>query len=479
MAKFHFENDHKDLGETRRIDDITRQVQKLDKDNEATGGENTDSSDKFRRKTDGKIFSVSVKAAVVLVIFALLFIVGIGFLLYSILSEQRQPGAASSNQSSSSQYEAIGEKQIKYALITAAGENSLELYSFDESKIFKADFSQSVIITGTTGGQLSKANLKYGMLVSADISSEGKIVSVRWPQDAWHIDSTTGVKTDANAKTISAGNESYSYDEQSLFAYNGDSFDPSELNVHDTVTLYGVNKKLYSAIIEHRHGNVVLKNAENITDLAVFVDLVHVDDINGNSVPVSFGKHNVVVSGSNIPDFLSSIDVTDNASIEVDLSSGADNKRIHITSNVKGYVITVNGNSYAPDTSEIGVKTGTYSVTVSAPGYKSADYTADCTTGDAEINAVLEKNGSSSQPGTSSNPPVPPDQTLTGNVTINSSPGWARIYADGKYIGVSPVLISLSYGEHTITAQLDGRDNINQDIIVNSPDKIVSMNFDK
>lgn len=478
MANFHFEKDNKDLGETRRIDDINRQIQKLDK-NKKTDISKDNSIKKSDGNKNGKIFSLSVKTAVVLIIIAFIFIIGIGFLLFSILSEQGQKENNKAVSSLEDEVTSTGEKQITYACITSVNANELEFYSISSGNLIKAPFSSTVVITGTNGGRLLKSDLKRGLLVSVDMTNDGKISFIRWPKDAWHINSTTGVKIDSNAKTITVGNETYSYDDNTMFSYMGSDFNSGDLNENDTLTLYGVKGRLYSAIIDHCHGNIVLKNADNIQNLSVFVDLVRIENIKNMIIPVSAGKHNVVISGTNISDFLCSVDIKDKDNVEIDLSGSADNRRINISSNAKGYIVTVNGNAYAPNTSEIAVKQGIYEVNVSAPGYKGATYTADCRNGDASIDAELEKDETGTSDTTSQSETPPLNQNSMGSVTVNSNPGWARIYADGKYIGVSPVMVSLTYGQHTITAQLDGKDNINQDIQINSPDKTVTMDFEK
>ncbi|MCI2001285.1 MAG: PEGA domain-containing protein [Clostridia bacterium] len=484
MANFHFENDNKDLGETRRIDDINKQIQQIDnkkKKSEIPSDNNVLNKPIYKKKEDKeRIFSLSVKTAIVLIIVAFIFIIGIGFMLFSIFSETGQRGNSNAASSLEDDKNPTEEKQIDYAFITSLNENEAEFYSLSSRENIKAPFSPSVVITGTNGGRLSKSDLRRGQLVSVDISKEGKISCIRWPNDAWHIDSTTGVKVDTDAKTFTVANETYNYDSDSMFLYNGNDIYPRDINESDTVTLFGVNGKLYSAIVEHIHGNIILKNTENIKNLSVFVDLVHIDDIKNMTIPVSAGKHNVVISGTNISDFLCSVDIKDNDSVDIDLAGTADNKRIIISSNAKDYTVNVNGNAYAANTSEIAVKQGIYDVTVSAPGYKSKTFKADCTSNDAIIDAELENTesgGFEAPPKSDTNPQ--PDQNSNEYVTINSNPGWARIYVDGKYIGISPVMVSLTYGQHTVTAQLDGRDNIYQDIQVNGPDKVINMDFDK
>ena len=60
-----------------------------------------------------------------------------------------------------------------------------------------------------------------------------------------------------------------------------------------------------------------------------------------------------------------------------------------------------------------------------------------------------------------------------------TDPGWMRVYVDGEYVGVSPVMVKLEYGEHTVRA-VDSNNDDNMEevkVTVDGPDKTVTVEF--
>jgi hypothetical protein len=60
---------------------------------------------------------------------------------------------------------------------------------------------------------------------------------------------------------------------------------------------------------------------------------------------------------------------------------------------------------------------------------------------------------------------------LFGDITIYSEPGWAKVYIDGTYKGVAPIMDKLSYGEHYVKLELDGYDTYGEHIIIDRPEQ--------
>ena len=66
---------------------------------------------------------------------------------------------------------------------------------------------------------------------------------------------------------------------------------------------------------------------------------------------------------------------------------------------------------------------------------------------------------------------------VQGSLTVFTEPGWAKIYVDGNYVGVAPVMVKLDYGKHNIKAKDDSGVVEEKDINIDGPDKTVKIEF--
>ena len=247
-----------------------------------------------------------------------------------------------------------------------------------------------------------------------------------------------------------------------------------------------MNGYILSAKIEKAHGYIVLKNADEIENITVKIDFGEPINADNLIIPVPAGRHTIVVSGDNIDDYMSEADVKEKEQFEIDLGKFSEALRITFDVNADDYNVKINGVDYPPNTTEVAVSRGVYNIVITAQGYEDFITTVNCENDNAHVSAVLNKLSSTqNKPETGIKPPetgnIPPKPNTSnkhqGNLTIYTDPGWAKVYVDGEYIGVSPVMVKLDYGKHNVKAK-DSEGNIEEtDVNIDSPDKTVTLDF--
>ena len=266
----------------------------------------------------------------------------------------------------------------------------------------------------------------------------------------------------------------------------GNEIYPGDVSETDIVSIYGKGQNIISLKVNKYHGYAVLKNSDKINDMQIKVDFEEIEVPESMVIPLAAGKHTILVSGSNIDDYMSEIDVDDNENIEIDLSEAAKSPHIVLNVNVSNYNVFINGQEYPQNTTEVAVESGVYDIRITSEGYRDFTRKVDCSNGSVNIDIKLEKiqneqntSGSiiSGEPPKNSN--EKPVDVKEGNLTIMTDPGWMRVYVDGEYVGVSPVMVKLEYGEHTVRA-VDSNNDDNMEevkVTVDGPDKTVTVEF--
>lgn len=477
MGNYKFEEDKNNFGETRRLDTIHKEVQKIEKEikNKKIHSQVSENND--------TVFGINKKIAVIIVIVCAVFIICGCFVISKMLEkdETLQNGGNTSENILDSQEEV---SDISCGIITEKNTKEISVLSVATGEIKSFKLSNSTIITAPNGGRISLKDLSRGDVVSVVLSDNGEAQQVRFPENAWYYQSVLGVSVDAFAMTAEIDGKEFNYNDETIFTSGTNDIYPGDIDETDIVTAYGIGSNLLSAKIEKTHGYLVFKNAEEIGNLSVKVDFGESKPVTNLIFPIPAGRHVVVVSGDNIDDYMVEAMVEEKQQFEVDLGKFSEALRITFNVNVDDYNVNINGVDYPPNTTEVAVSRGIYDIIITAEGYKDFITTVNCEKDNADVTAVLNKisqpqnnpQGDFNSIGTEPKPETP-NQVQQGNLTIYTDPGWAKVYVDGEYIGVSPVMVRLDYGKHNVKAK-DSEGNIEEtDVNIDSPDKTVTLDF--
>ena len=484
MGNYKFEKDNNNFGETRRLDTIHKEVQKIEKDikNRKINMES------FQDDKIDTVFGINKKIAVIIVIICALFIICGCYVISKMVDGSSTP---QNNGNASNGENLLPEKDestefISCGVITEKHTKEISVLDVETGKISVVKLSNSTVITGSNGGRISLKDLTRGDIVSVVLSETGEAQQLRFPENAWYYESVLGVKVDAALMTAEIDGKKFTYDNETIFSYNESDIYPGDIEEADILTAYGIGEYILSAKIEKAHGYIVLKNADEIENITVKIDFGEPIKADNLIIPVPAGRHTIVVSGDNIDDYMSEADVKEKEQFEIDLGKFSEALRITFDVNADDYNVKINGVDYPPNTTEVAVSRGVYNIVITAQGYEDFITTVNCENDNAHVSAVLNKLSSTqNKPETGIKPPetgnIPPKPNTSnkhqGNLTIYTDPGWAKVYVDGEYIGVSPVMVKLDYGKHNVKAK-DSEGNIEEtDVNIDSPDKTVTLDF--
>jgi PEGA domain. len=486
LGTYNYEDEGKDFGETVRIDIINEKVRKSEELNPSPEPEDTQDE---KDENDGNIEYSSqgsydggneplgnsiVRLSIIGGVVVFVFIFAVVFLSQSDLIGGVKAENTETNNNDISQ--GVAQDEGQYAIILNADSNrTVSFYSIKDKTHLSLTVDNATILTDSKGGSINYSELKIGdVVVVSERDDTGNADKIRIPDDVWHKENITGVKVDTSAGTVEYSDVIYTYGDDTFFVEDGNSVYPGDISETDTVTLIGKNNALFVARLEKSHGHLVFKNLDKIENAVIKVDgeVAEIDKAN-SMLEVVEGGHKIVVSGTNIEDYAIDINIISNDTTVVDLNEAdlikkTDTGVIKLNVNQSDYTVILDGVPYLQSTTEIIAEKGKHKIEIVKPGYEKTGMDVKVEDKAAEVNIKLKELKVSEEK----------TEVSEGNVSVYSTPGWAKVYIDGEYIGIAPVMKKLSYGEHYIKAELEGYDEFRTHITVNSPDKAITAKFE-
>ncbi len=492
MKEYNFD-ENKNMGETVRIDDIKLRLNEMEEQGEGYDGEyddfdeyddyddyngddyDDDYDDPFgttaevpsrdvrtaaRRSTSipsgsarhsGKKTGRQAKKPVKW-LYVLAAVVMVIFVFAAVFFVKNMEGARNDDEQTAQADESF------YGVVSSVSDNTFEIINTATGKITFYTVGKDVAITKADGRKAAYTTINRGDIIKIGLSEEtGDIVSIDYTDDVWEKKNVTDLEIDQDKKTISNGVTTYDYDKNTLFIYNGEFIKAEDLDKSDTVTLKGVDDKVWTVTVEKYHGYIKLENVDKIDNPVITIDGKEVE-FEDNQAPVSAGAHSLGISGSNIEDLTVDIHITAGEVYSVDLASVQEKTGVlTLNVNVDDCIIVVNGKQVSKDEPVV-LSLGTYPISVSAEGYKTYNGTVVIDEPLVEVDIELEKI-----------------EVKTATITVDSTPSGATVYANGAVIGVTPFTTQINYGDYKITFKKDGYMDYNVDTSVNEDRKTISV----
>ena len=479
MGNYNFEDKSKDFGETVRIDTINHEVRKRQEPETEFEDDKIEEDRRYmpqgRGKGDSGFWGSSVvRLSMIGGIIVFVFIFAVAFLSQSGWLSGTKTQNTQMNDNDISQ--GLNQDQGVYAIILNADYNrTVRFYSINDKKHLSLTVDSETILTGANGGSMDYASLKIGdVVVVSQRASTGNAAKIFVPEDVWRKENITEVKVDTTANTVEYEGAIYNYGDDTFFVENGNSVYPGDISQTDIVTLIGKSNMLFTARVEKTHGHVVFKNMDKVENPVITLDGEPVElEQESGMLEVPEGSHVIGVSGTNVEDYEFDLIILPNEKKVIDVSEkgivpteGMGLIKLNITPS--GYNVLLDGVPYLQSTSEIAAEKGTHKLEVVKPGYEKVSVDVTLAEETVVINMNLQKNNKAESKA----------ENNEGNVSVYSDPGWAKVYVDGEYIGIAPVMVKLSYGEHYIEAELEGYDKFKTHVTVDSPDKAITAKFE-
>ncbi len=345
-----------------------------------------------------------------------------------------------------------------YGVVASLRDNKFEIIDTQNGSTAFYTIDPDITVTKADGRKAAYSVVSRGDIIYIGLSeASGDIISIEYTDDVWEKDNFSDLIVNTDEKTISNGAVTYSYDKNTLFIYNGDFINADDLTVDDTVTLRGLDNKVWTVTVEKYHGFIKIENVDKIDGLKITIDNEE-KTFEDNMVSVSAGVHSLGISGENIETLKVDIHVTAGEIYAIDMASVQEKTGVlSLNINVDDCIVVVDGKQVDKD-SPIVLSMGSYPISVSAEGYKTYNGTVNISEPLVELAIELEKI-----------------EIKTAQITVESTPSGATVYANGAIIGVTPFTTQINYGDYQITVRKDGYEDYSLSTTVNEGQKNISV----
>lgn len=476
MREYNF-NENKNMGETVRIDDIKmklNEMEELGDDAENDSNSIEDDSDEYEEYEDdfGKTAEVPIKSVTNKTGVTkksgkaandshndkskLILIISVAILVVAVVMVAVALATRTENNNDS-----VAENtdcRYFYGVVVSVSDNKFEVIDTNDGKASMYSVGENMTVTLNGGKEAVDTSVSRGDIAYFQVSKEtDEIVSIEYSDTEWEKNNFKNVEVNEDNNTISNGEVNYKYDDNTIFIYDGELIKAEDLCSEDVVTLKGINETVWVVDVEKYHGFIQLENVDKIQDAEITVDGKKMD-FEDNKAAVSAGTHSLGISGSNIDTLTVDIHIAEGEVYSVDMASVQEKTGVLMLNvNVDDCIIIVDGKQVDKE-SPVVLSMGTYTISVSAEGYKTYSGTVDINEPLVQLDIELEKI-------------VQPKASLT----VDSNPQGATVYANNVVIGITPFTAQVDYGDYKITFKKDGYSDYYIDTSVNEDQKSISV----
>lgn len=347
-------------------------------------------------------------------------------------------------------------KTISFRLF-GKGEN----YDF---RLEEAAYIYSAYDNAMTLSQLDMGDVAY---ITYD-AVQRTLHEIHLTNDAVCHRAVTDISLNNAYRTISFFNKNYEYSQNVVVVSGKELITPEQLSAKDLLTVYEMDKKVVSIVVERGHGYLSLTGVDLFMGGYVDVGGEIIRTINKDMMLlVTEGEYKVSVSHKGYYGY-KTVKIERDKVSTVDFSeivaNTVENGNVFFNIDVKGAKLYLNGEETDYSQGVLTLPTGSYSVRVSAEGYENyvdkveiiADYqkidikmTPDEEQETKTQASTTARETSSSTGVTSQYETETATKVSTKNRVYIDGPAGASIYFDGTYIGTAPFDFAMVTGEHT------------------------------
>ncbi|MDR3238594.1 MAG: PEGA domain-containing protein [Clostridiales bacterium] len=302
---------------------------------------------------------------------------------------------------------------------------------------------------------------KYGDGIQLENFEEGDIVEVSFDisddraksmsksAQAWVRPSRKDVQVDAAKRTVTVGNEVYTYNGNLMALYRGAPFDPSQIASIDTVSLSGIDNQVWVVTLDKSHGYIRLRNQEFIENGEYTLDTSqYSQDLQIDPITVLEGPHTIVVTGDNIDLFVENVEVTAGGYADVDLNQAQIKSGIlNFMVNQTEYTLWIDGTEVSRHEPAV-LPYGDHVIRAEKEEFVSDEKTVNVHQPSTSVSLTLKET------------------RKMGRVIITTSPAEADVYIDDALIGKSPVSVSMDLGDYVLRVEKEGYETMSLPVTV-------------
>lgn len=373
-------------------------------------------------------------------------------------------------------------------------EKKLSLRQIEEGTEYELAYSGATDVRNEYDEIIIMKQLEAGQIVDVVYDEQAmKLKSVKSCERAFKSNNIMDFHADYTTDTITFGSGVYKYDEFLTVFSEGRIIEASQVIKKDKVTVWGIDKKIYSVVVNEGHGYIHFTGYDQFVGGMVEIGRSFLYKITDNMIlTVPEGEYKITMSNGDLVGS-KTVQISRDMQAVVDFSefrpqvlkTGTVNFQI----TPKNSILYINNKKTDYD-EPVELDYGQYSIRVSCNGFD--DYTENLkvnqiyTTKEirfeeettSEKTTEEETTGQENQtkePATASNVETE-EGTGKGNLIIESPIG-VDVYIDAVYAGQTPLTVKKDPGEHIITFYKSGFETKSYAIDVSKEDADQKLAF--
>ena len=334
-------------------------------------------------------------------------------------------------------------------LITSIlAQDELLVYDLQSGKQTALQLSEDTKIYNEKNVVIVSDILEEGDLVLATLDSTGN-VTISLSYNGITQMEATDLQVDTTASVLRSedGTQTYHYQKNSKFLYQGEALKPSELAPCDVLTLYLVEDTLWLTEVNSYHGYFIVTNTGNIQNGKIQIDTQDAIALSEVSrMPLAEGTHTVTITGDNIETRQDTLFIESGEEVTYDLSRAQEKMGVLvIQANVTDYKLYING-TLTDSTQPAVLPFGTYDVVILKNGYTDWNQTVTINQSTVTVQAELEES------------------IQYGTLAITCNEPDAHIIINGVEQGIAPLQIKLPTGLQVVEIYKEGFATYRQEV---------------
>ncbi len=358
---------------------------------------------------------------------------------------------------------AIKEINALTGIITAKNDDrkTVEVMDIETGRSFTLNVLGHTDMKDKHGNALAFIEFKVGTVVDLDYESkEFNITNMSENVLVKVLSKQRQLKIDTDKQTVTIGNDTYNYSNFLLVLYKGEPYNIRKINAIDTVSVTVLKDKVFMLSVEKSHGTLKLENFDYIKNPILEVNTSVYTSIAENPVlDLPEGLHKVTVSGDNIEDFVTDVNISPDEPAVVNLSEMPIKTGIlNIVSNEENYTLVIDGTQV--DYNEpVLLEYGKHKIRFEKDGFtpSEAEIEINAPVTDYKVDLVR--------------------MVKDGKIIVDSVPSNAEVFVDSVLVGRTPITHSLEKGPHQLVIRAEGYVELNFPVIVEDDVSKNTYNF--
>lgn len=374
-------------------------------------------------------------------------------------------------------------------------EQKITFLNLQVNKNYTLTYDGTTVFSDRYGQPLSLGQVNEGDIVDVTfLKSKKTLTTLALSNSSWSNEEVSRYVISAATHSVTIGEDVYKITDDIKIFSDGEEIEIMDLSETDVLDFHGIDKTIYSIVVNKGHGYLRLSGDENFIGgwIEIGQTIIHriTDDM---LLTVPEGSYQVIIS---VPGGGGTKSVIINRGEEVTLDIG-DLKIEEPKYGQVVFALTPSSATLYIDGEEVDARSpvtleyGIHQLIAKAEGYDSVTSYLKVAEASAGIEIVLEAEKQDTGDDDKDSDDEEDDKKDDENDTVSSgnttatgyyqvhidAPEKVEVYVDGNYIGISPISFKKVEGAHIITLRANGYETRSFTIEVDGEDKDVSYSF--